>query len=211
MKQIIMQAVAAVPIFLLHGVVFYVALCIYLIASVNIVANTSKTRVIEQRLNAHVVAAAPAINLVANGGTIGGNLVVAGDHHINGTLYGVSGTLTVGDGIQANSNLNVNGGAAVGSDLNVYGGATVNSNFNAAGGITGAGGGTLENPSAFHSSGSIEADGGFTGSNFSGSYAGGQSTPGGYPVAGGGPSAPNTGTANILNAIVQACQNAGLM
>jgi hypothetical protein len=63
-------------------------------------ANTSKTSAVETRLNAHVVAAAPAINLQANGGTVGGSLVVAGDNHVQGTLYGTSGTLTVGDQAQ---------------------------------------------------------------------------------------------------------------
>lgn len=63
-------------------------------------ANTSKTSAVETRLNAHVVAAAPAINLQANGGTVGGSLVVAGDNHVQGTLFGTGGTLTVGDQAQ---------------------------------------------------------------------------------------------------------------
>jgi hypothetical protein len=42
----------------------------------------------------HVVAAAPAINLVANGGTIGGTVFVSGDHHVTGN-QAVSGTATI--------------------------------------------------------------------------------------------------------------------
>lgn len=63
-----------------------------------------KARTTAQRLDAHVAAAAPAINLVANGGTIGGNVVVAGDHHIQGSLYGVGGTITAGDALFVSSN-----------------------------------------------------------------------------------------------------------
>jgi hypothetical protein len=45
----------------------------------------------EQRLNAHIAATAPAVALVAGGGT------VSGDLHVLGTLYGTGGTLSVGD------------------------------------------------------------------------------------------------------------------
>ena len=131
--------------------------------------------------------------LPSSGGTITGTLNVNGDHHVGGTLYGVSGTLTVGDSVQANSNLNVNGGG------------TVNGNFNAAGGITGAGGGTLENASSIHSSGVIQAD---TELIVSGQrIAPGQGTPGGYPVVGG---TYTTGTSTLINAIITGLQAAGI-
>lgn len=57
-------------------------------------ANTSKTVAVEQRLNATVAATAPAVDLVANGGTVGG------DVHVQGVLYGTGGTLTIGDTAQ---------------------------------------------------------------------------------------------------------------
>lgn len=57
-------------------------------------ANTSKTVAVEQRLNATVAATAPAVNLVANGGTVGG------DVHVQGVLYGTGGVLTIGDQAQ---------------------------------------------------------------------------------------------------------------
>jgi hypothetical protein len=67
---------------------------------------SAKAYTTEARLNAHVAAAAPAINLQANGGTIGGNVTVQGDHHIQGSLYGTGGTLNVGDTSQFNASGN---------------------------------------------------------------------------------------------------------
>jgi hypothetical protein len=67
--------------------------------SANPAANTasSKAYAVEDRLNQHISDTAPAVNLVANGGTIGGNVTVQGDHHIQGNLYGSGGDLSVGD------------------------------------------------------------------------------------------------------------------
>ena len=58
----------------------------------------------EARLNAHIVATAPAINLVNNGGTIGGSVTVDGNHT-------VTGNQTV-DGTGSVNALNVNGSNA---------------------------------------------------------------------------------------------------
>lgn len=67
--------------------------------SANPAANTAsaKAYAVESRLDQHVSDSAPAISLVANGGTIGGNVTVQGDHHIQGNLYGSGGDLSVGD------------------------------------------------------------------------------------------------------------------
>lgn len=67
---------------------------------------SAKAYAVEGRLNAHVVATAPAINLVNNGGTIGGNVTIQGDHHIQGSLYGTGGDLSVGDTATFNSSGN---------------------------------------------------------------------------------------------------------
>lgn len=67
---------------------------------------SAKAYTVESRLNAHVAATAPAVNLVANGGTIGGNVTVQGDHHIQGSLYGTGGDLSVGDTATFNSSGN---------------------------------------------------------------------------------------------------------
>lgn len=76
--------------------------------SANPAANTAsaKAYAVETRLNQHVSDTAPAVNLVANGGTIGGNVTVQGDHHIQGNLFGTSGTLSVGDQAQFNASGN---------------------------------------------------------------------------------------------------------
>jgi hypothetical protein len=68
--------------------------------NVKVAAKASGT---EARLRQHIIDTAPAVNLVTNGGTIGGTLQVAGDQHVAGVLYGNGGVLTVGD--QLNPNL----------------------------------------------------------------------------------------------------------
>jgi cytoskeletal protein CcmA (bactofilin family) len=159
----------------------------------------AKARSTESRLNAHVAATAPAVNLVANGGTIGGTVVVAGDHHITGTLFGNGGTLPVGDFVQANNGMTVNNGA------------TVNGNFNAAGGITGSGGGTLENGSSIHTSNNLQADGQVSTSQLyvSGQrIAPGQNTPGGYPIGHGTPWEDQV--IDVINAIITSTRGSGI-
>jgi hypothetical protein len=67
--------------------------------SANPAANTAsaKAYAVETRLNQHVIDTAPAVSFMANGGTVGGNVTVQGDHHIQGNLYGTGGDLSVGD------------------------------------------------------------------------------------------------------------------
>jgi hypothetical protein len=96
------------------------------------------------RLNAHIAAAAPAINLQANGGTIGGNVTVQGDHHVQGSLYGVGSVLTIGDQISMTDDITTagtirpgaltSGGVVTGGQLSSGGtigsGATITSGGN---------------------------------------------------------------------------------
>jgi len=76
--------------------------------SANPAANTAsaKAYTVETRLNQHVSDTAPAVSFMANGGTVGGNVTIAGDHHIQGNLYGSGGTLPVGDTAQFNASGN---------------------------------------------------------------------------------------------------------
>jgi hypothetical protein len=84
-------------------------------------AQKAKTLDVEKRLNAHVVAAAPAISLVANGGTIGGTLTVSGNHTVTGsqTVNGQanSNTLYVSGSATTNGNHTINGAANVGGNV----------------------------------------------------------------------------------------------
>jgi hypothetical protein len=107
MTRITAQLLAIIPILLLHGLFGIVALFGYLAvtASVN-VANTAKTRDLSQKHAQLVAAVSPAVSLQANGGTIGGNVTVQGDHHIQGSLYGSGGVLPVGDQAQFNASGN---------------------------------------------------------------------------------------------------------
>ncbi len=194
--------------FLSLGWGFLVLLGAFVYVAVHVTAGvttaTAKIVATEQRLNTHVTATAPAVNFVANGGTVGGTVVVNGDHHIVGTLWGNGGTLPVGDFVAANNGMTVNNGA------------TVNGNFNAAGGITGAGGGTLENFSSIHTANNLQADGTVNSNQvIASSYlsvsgqriAPGQNVPGAYPAVG----SPSTaGLATYCNEIVVNLQAAGI-
>ena len=66
-------------------------------------STASKARVTEQRLAGHITATAPAINLVNNGGTIGGALTVNGDHQVNGRVTTTNGA-SHGGNIAMNGN-----------------------------------------------------------------------------------------------------------
>lgn len=68
-----------------------------------LIKNTSATKDLQQRLAQHISDTAPAVSLVANGGTVGGTLYVSGDHHVGGSLYGTGGTLQVADNVAVNS------------------------------------------------------------------------------------------------------------
>ena len=113
----------------------------------------AKVSTTETRLNGHIAATAPAINLVNNGGTIGGNLTVSGSHTVTGNL-GVSGgttlvgssscsnDFTTGGSHTVNSNLGVHGGTTMigasscSSDFTVSGSHTVDTNLGVHGGTT---------------------------------------------------------------------------
>jgi len=152
MKQVITQAVAAIPIFLLHGIVFYVVLCVYLIVSVNVVTNTSKTRALESRMNNVVI---PAIGTAqAQAQTATSNAATA-QSTANSASSSASSAQSTANSAQSTAN-------------------SAQSTANNAQPQGAYWSGTFE-CDAVHSAGAIEADGGFSGSNFSGSYAGGQS------------------------------------
>lgn len=99
-----------------HGLFGLIAIVAFVWAtSMAGTANTAKTRNVEDRLGGLVVTTAPAVNLVNNGGTIGGTVTVQGDHHIQGTLYGSGGVLSVGDDVDANGNV------SAGNDISASG------------------------------------------------------------------------------------------
>src|SRR6185312_7936840 len=55
MKQLTIQALAIIPVFILHGTLSMLALLAYVLATATVsTTNTAKTRALEQRLNTHV-------------------------------------------------------------------------------------------------------------------------------------------------------------
>lgn len=82
---------------------------------------SAKAQAVETRLNTHIAATADAVNLVANGGTIGGNVTVQGDHHVQGTLYGSGGTLSVGDHIDSSQPISTSQWLGVDGNITMLG------------------------------------------------------------------------------------------
>lgn len=170
-------------------------------------ANTPKTRAVEDRLNA-LVPAVGAVTSTANnaqatannaypktGGTISGNVTVNGSHTVNGQVN--ASTLSVG-------------GAGTTYGFTSHGDMAADGNVYVGGAIAGSGGGALENGSGIHTSGNLEADGQVSTTDLyvSGQrVAPGQGTPSGYPVVG---SPSTTGLGNLCNEIIAGLQAAGI-
>jgi hypothetical protein len=177
MKQLAMQAIAAIPVLFLHGIACYIALFIYLAVSMNVVTNTAKTRAIEDR-----VGNLEAMTYPNTGGTINGSVAATGNVQVNGYVYGsgggtlennsnihTSGVLQADSGVTTsgvNSSGQVIAGGAGGSaalevggsghltaNLQVDGTATASSGLNVSGGI--------ENDS-MHASANVQIDGAAT-------------------------------------------------
>lgn len=169
----------------------FVFVAVHVTAGITTVA--SKASATEARLNAHVSATAPAVNFVANGGTVGGSVVVNGDHHIVGTLFGNGGTLPIGDAVQANSTLTVNGTSLFNNI------ATTNSDFHVFGTLFG-GGGVISMGDNAHANAGLSIGGR--------AIFPSQGTPGGYPIALGTPW--ENQIINIINDIIGRLSNSGI-
>lgn len=78
----------------------------------------------EARLNTHITATAPAINFVANGGSVGGNVTVNGSHTVTGNLGVSGGTTMVGDS-SCSGNFQTGAAHTVLGNLGVHGGTTM--------------------------------------------------------------------------------------
>jgi hypothetical protein len=137
---------------------FMVLLAAFVVVAVRVsgamAAASSKGASTEARLAAHIVAAAPAISLVANGGTIGGTVFVSGDHHVTGN-QGVTGSQTVTGQING-STLSMSGGATV-SGFTSHGNIAADNDVQVGGNLTGPTGGTVDT-AGIHSNGTILAD-----------------------------------------------------
>jgi hypothetical protein len=93
MKKLLLQIAAGACLLLVHGTLGMFLLALYVILTAGVsTANTAKTRAVEQRV------AALASTAVQGDGS--GNVTISGDLHVDGTLYGVGGTLTIGDTAQ---------------------------------------------------------------------------------------------------------------
>jgi hypothetical protein len=179
--------------------------------SSTVAAATAKSSLTETRLNAHIVAAAPAINLVANGGTIGGTTTIAGDHHITGN-QGVTGSQTVtgqinGSTMSLSSGMTdfghtSHGNVSVDNNITAGGDTTVGGN------LSGPSGGTIDT-SPIHSNGAGLFDGTIAASNFAGPYQGGQARP--ANTVGTFDAAHFTTACSTINTIMNELADAGLM
>ena len=126
MKKALLTAIAAIAWFLPGHLAIAALLVLIWGSAMASTANTAKTRAVETRLNAQVVAVAPAINLVNNGGTIGGNVTVNGSHTVTGNMGVYGGTTLVGSS-SCSSNFTVGGSHTVNGNMGVQGGSLVGS------------------------------------------------------------------------------------
>jgi hypothetical protein len=122
MKRIIAQLLAVIPVLALHGTLGFLALLAYVAVTAGVgIADTSKTRATEARLNGHIAATAPAVNFVANGGSVGGSVTVNGNHTVTGSAS-TGGDFTIGGNGTSNNNHTVFGALGVHSGGTVVGG-----------------------------------------------------------------------------------------
>jgi hypothetical protein len=90
-----------------------------------------------QRIDALVGAVAPAVNLQANGGNIGGPL------HLAGTLYGSGGTISVGDSLNSITTAQMSYLASISQAV------TAGSDLGSAGSLGSSAAGTVATTSSF--------------------------------------------------------------
>jgi hypothetical protein len=158
-------------------------------------ANTPKTRSVEDRLNSLVATVGPqaANAFPKTGGTVTGSVVVTGNHQVNGSMAGAGGgTLEVGAGLHSSGTVVADSGLST---------SNVSSN----------GGSTNEFSGPIHTAGNAQVDGqtGTTTLYVSGQrVAPGQGTPGGYPIVSTAPWGP--GVVNVINGIIGGCRAAGI-
>lgn len=183
--------------FLSLGWGFLVLILAFVVVAVRtgtLLTTNSKAYATEQRLAAHVAAAAPAINLQANGGTIGGQLQV--------NTSGSAATLAVG------GNAHITAAAQIDGDITGSGTLFVN------------GASTVEITPGMHVGGALQIDGNTT---LVGNLNGGPAVHGGWSLTGfplsagaviGTVSGTNvsitTGFLNAVNSIATALNNSGL-
>lgn len=114
------------------------------------VKTASKTYAVESRFN----------NLINNGGSFGGNIVVNGNHSVTGTVS-AGGTISNTSGnINTNGNVNAPGGNVSGGTLTSSGDVQATSGTVHAGGVGSSG--------TITAAGNITTSGGFNGSNTTG-------------------------------------------
>lgn len=147
-------------------------------------ANTPKTRSVENRLNSLIPVVYPN-----TGGPINGPVTVNGTHAVNGNAS-VSGSHTVGG--QINAGTLATSGPATTYGLTVHGGIGADSSIGAGGNVTASG--SLNGGQLYVSGQRI---------------APAQGTPGGYPMATNTPWGP--GVVAVVNGIITSLRGSGIL
>ena len=123
-RKIAVTVIAAVAWFLPGHLAVAALLVLVWGSAMASTANTAKARSTETRLAAHIVATAPAINFVANGGSVGGSVTVNGSHTVTGNM-GVQGGTTLVGSSSCSNNFTVGGSHTVNGNMGVQGGTTL--------------------------------------------------------------------------------------
>lgn len=185
MKQLALQVLAIIPVFVLHGFLSMMALIAYVLITAGVsTTNTAKTRNLEQRLNTHVT----LINNAHTAATNAQNSANTAQSLANSAQSTANSAQSTANNAQSTANAaqsTADGAFQIGSFYP----------------------GTLE-CNALHASGVVEGDGGFSGSRVVVGGQGGVSSVSGAP--GSYSSSYETSLASAINGIINRLNSSGL-
>lgn len=193
MKQLALQALAIVPVFVLHGTLSMLALFAYVLVTAGVsTTNTAKTRNLEQRLNTHVVLINTA-QTTANGAQTSANSAQSTANSAQSSANSAQSTAN-----SAQSTANSAQSTANNAQSTANGAFQIGSNYP----------GTLEVSGGVHASGVVEGDNGFSGPRYVTGGQGGVSSVGSAP----GSYTPSyeTSLASAINGIINRLNSSGL-
>lgn len=171
------------------GYGFTMLVILFVIYGMRATATATKAASTEKRVNGLVVTTGPAVDFVANGGSVGGSVTVNGDHHVTGQVntntLAATSAMTAGGNITSHGQVSADGNVSIGGSLTAPSGTvetagshyvsgaftsqstvTGHSNINAdgtvnAGGDVNASGGQV-NGNTIAASGAMSSGGNFT-------------------------------------------------
>jgi hypothetical protein len=134
MKKLVLTLVAAAAWFLPGHLVILGLLFFFWFSTMATTTNTALARSTAARLAAHITATAPAVNLLANGGVINGNVEITGSLTVDSNL-GVHGGTTLTGASSCSSDFTVGGNLTVNNTCTIFGSCGIHGDCNIIGRI----------------------------------------------------------------------------